>query len=93
MTGDELLTRIRTRQASDLRACFPTLSERDLMQVLCANHQQAAFILQQCFSGSVEDAKAAWNDFVLRYIDGRDASSTRQLEGDSRPQPPRTHLL
>jgi hypothetical protein len=32
MTGDELLTRIRTSQAADLHARFPTLSERDLMQ-------------------------------------------------------------
>ncbi len=70
MTGDELLARLRTRQAADLRACFPSLSERDLMQILTAPPQHAVYILQRCFDCDMEDAKAAWNEYVLRYVDG-----------------------
>jgi hypothetical protein len=67
----ELTERIRTRQAADLRACFPDLSERDLMLMLTARPPQAVYILQQCFGCEMEDAKAAWNDYVLRYVDGQ----------------------
>jgi hypothetical protein len=69
MENDDLLTRIRTRQAADLRACFPGLSERDLMQILTAP-RYAVNILQGSFGGNAEEAKAAWNDFVLRHLDG-----------------------
>src|SRR4051794_14868042 len=70
MKDDELLARLRTRHASDLRSCFPGLAERDLMQILAAKPQHAVYILQRCFDCPQEEAKAAWNDFVLRYIDG-----------------------
>jgi hypothetical protein len=67
MTSDELLTRIRTRQPADLHAYFPGLAERDLMQILCATPEHAIYILQQRFGCDVEAAKAAWNDYVLRF--------------------------
>ena len=70
MNDDELLTRLRTRHAAVLRTCFPGLSERDLMQILAAKPRHAVYILQQCFGCAPEDAQAAWNDFVLRYLDG-----------------------
>jgi hypothetical protein len=69
MTGDEMLTRLRSRQAADLRACFPGLGERELMQLLTAP-QHAIRILQRCWGCDVADAKVAWNDYVLRYVDG-----------------------
>lgn len=71
MRNDSLLFLIRTRQVADLRCCFPTLSERELMQILCSTPGQAVYILQQCFGCGTAEAKAAWNDYVLRYIDGR----------------------
>jgi hypothetical protein len=67
----ELTERIRTRQSADLRACFPDLCERDLMLLLTARPPQAVYILQQSFDCAMEDAKAAWNDYVLRYVDGQ----------------------
>ncbi|MFN8468154.1 MAG: hypothetical protein U0X20_21530 [Caldilineaceae bacterium] len=70
MNDDELLTRLRNRHAADLRTCFPDLAERDLMQILAAKPHHAVYILQQCFGCAPEDAQAAWNDFVLRYLDG-----------------------
>jgi len=73
MTADVLLTRLRTRQAADLRTCFPGLSERELMQVLAAPPHHAVYILQHSFGCALEDAKAAWNDYVLRYLDGPSA--------------------
>jgi hypothetical protein len=74
MTGDELLTRLRSRQAADLRACFPGLGERELMQLLTAP-QHAIRILQCGWGCDVADAKAAWNDYVLRYVDGAGAGA------------------
>ncbi len=70
MTNAELLTRLRTRETADLRLHFPGLSERELMQLLAASPQHAVYILQRCFGCDVADAKAAWNDYVLRYVDG-----------------------
>jgi hypothetical protein len=86
MKDDELLTRLRARHAADLRTCFPGLAERDLMQILAAKPQHAVYILQQCFGCHQEEAKAAWNDFVLRYIDG-----PRAAGGADCPQP--NHLF
>jgi hypothetical protein len=49
---------MRTGQTADRRARFPGLGERAVM-------------LQRCFACDVADAKAAWNDYVLRYVDGQ----------------------
>ena len=76
MTSDELLIRLRTRETADLRLHFPGLSERELMQLLAASPQHAAYILQRCFGCDAVEAKAAWNDYVLRYIDGPKAPLT-----------------
>ncbi len=83
MTDDVLLTRLRTRQAADLRTCFPGLSERELMQVLAAPPRHAVYILQHCFDCPLEDAKAAWNDYVLRYVDGPRAGDHARSGGDA----------
>ncbi len=86
MKSEELLVSIRTTQMAGLRSCFPSLSERDLVQMLNAPAQQAIDILQRSFGGNREDAKAAWNDYVLRYIDGQPS----RCEGNGSPaQPPR----
>ena len=56
-----------------LPTCAPAsqvCAERDLMQILAARPRHAVYILQQCFGCGPEDAQAAWNDFVLRYLDG-----------------------
>ena len=75
MVGNELLKCIRTHQAADLHSCFPALSERDILQVLCATPERAVYILQQCYGWDVADAKAVWNDYVLRYVDGHRTQS------------------
>ena len=69
MTGNEMLARLRTPQALYLRRCFPGLSEREVMLVLTAP-ERAAPILQRCLGGEVAERKAAWNEYVLRYLDG-----------------------
>jgi hypothetical protein len=73
MKNEELLVSIRTKQMAGLRTCFPSLTERDLVQILNAPARRAICILQRSFGGNLEDAKAAWNDYVLRYIDGQPA--------------------
>lgn len=85
MTGNQMLAQLRGRQAAHLRACFPHLAERDLMLLLCSTPPQAISVLQQCFGYDWEDAKAAWNDFVLRYIDGAPAASQQQAGHSESP--------
>ena len=58
------------QQTGELRQYFPHLSERDLAQIVAAPPADALLVLQRCFGGDVAEAKAAWNDYVLRYIDG-----------------------
>jgi hypothetical protein len=84
MTSDELLTRLRTRESADLRLHFPALSERELMQLLAASPQHAAYILQRCFGCDAAEAKAAWNEYVLRYIDGPKTPQTAAAVGACR---------
>ncbi len=74
MKSEELLVSIRTKQMAGLRTCFPSLTERDLIQMVNAPAQHAIYILQRSFGGNLEDAKAAWNDYVLRYVDGQPSS-------------------
>ncbi|MFN8464025.1 MAG: hypothetical protein U0X20_00680 [Caldilineaceae bacterium] len=78
MASDELLSRMRTRQTADLHARFSALSERDIIQILCATPDRAVYILQQCYGWDAEDAKAVWNDYVLRCVDGH--STPGQME-------------
>jgi hypothetical protein len=89
MTSDQMFAQMRGKQAAQLRACFPGLAERDLMQILCSTPQHAVYILQQCFGCDQEDAKAAWNEYVLRYIDGAPAAGEQRA---IQPKPP-AHLL
>jgi hypothetical protein len=70
MTGNEMLGRLRTPQALYLRRCFPGLSEREVMLVLTAP-ERAVAILQRCLGGEAADRKAAWNEYVLRFVDGQ----------------------
>jgi hypothetical protein len=70
MPLNDLRTRIRTRQFAGLRAFFPNLTERELIQLLTAPPQHAALVLQWCCALQREEAQFAWNDYVLRYFDG-----------------------
>lgn len=71
MTGDELLMQQYGREAANLRAFFPHLPESDVLQILASpTPGQAVSVLEQCFGCDQEDAKAAWNDYVMRYVDG-----------------------
>ena len=79
-----------TEQAARLRGCFPHLSERDLAVILLATPEYAPAILQRCFgsdAAATTKAKAAWNDYVLRYIDGA------QSQADSLPGQQDTEFL
>lgn len=62
-----------TQQETHLRGCLPNLSGRDLAVILLAPPEYAPAVLQRCFgsdAAAAAGAKAAWNDYVLRYIDG-----------------------
>jgi hypothetical protein len=75
MPAIDLRTRIRTRQFGDLRAFFPSLTERELIQLLTAPPHHAALVLQWCCALQHEEAQSAWNDYVLHYLDGRASSA------------------
>jgi hypothetical protein len=85
MPENELLDQIRGRQIADLRAYFPDLAERDLMLILGSKPEHAVYVLQQCFDCDMEDAKAAWNDYVLRYVDGPSNADGGQAPHSSLP--------
>ncbi len=71
MTGGELNVHRRRDEAANLQACFPGLLDHHLVQILSSRTpRQAVHVLQQCFGCDLEDAKAAWNEYVLRYVDG-----------------------
>ena len=74
MKDEELLVSARTKQIAGLRTCFPSLAEPDLLQMVNAPARRAIYILQRSFGGNLEDAKAAWNDYVLRYVDAQPSS-------------------
>lgn len=91
MPENELLMRIRARQAAKLHACFPALAERDLIQILHATPGRAVYILQQSYGWDAEDAKTVWSDYVLRYADEH---HTPSQTGDLLlRQPARTYQL
>ena len=68
--SEQLFTYLEAQQETHLRRCFPNLSERDLAVILLSPHEYAPAVVQRCFGGNAAEAKAAWNDYVLRYIDG-----------------------
>lgn len=94
MKSNELILQLRGRQVAHLRACFPGLTERALMQMLYCTPKQAVHVLQQSFGCDMEDARAAWNDFVMRYVDGTQGqrSTTSSLSSSFCPHGAKTDL-
>jgi hypothetical protein len=51
-------------------AYFSSLNDADLRAILNGQSEMLLDILQQRYGVGRDQAKAAWNDLVLRYVDG-----------------------
>ena len=71
MKRNELRNPSRSKEMARLCACLPSSNDRDLLRrLVCSRPDHALSVLQRCFGCDVEEAKAAWNDYVLRHVDG-----------------------
>ncbi len=76
-----IVTRFRAR----FLATFPALTDQDLHTILTGPSEALLERLQARYGYSRAEAKAAWNDFVLTHVDGRD------LDGAHAPCPGSGH--
>lgn len=62
---------------------FSALTEQDYQRLLTEESESLLTLLQQRYGYTRSQAKTAWNEFVLRQVDGRDAreSITRSFNG------------
>jgi hypothetical protein len=58
-------------------ACFRALTSQDYALLLEAPSETLLTLLQQRYGYTRSQAKTAWNDFVLRYVDGRPLHDAR----------------
>jgi hypothetical protein len=56
-------------------AFFSALTEHDYQTLLEAEREMLLDLLQERYGYTRGEAKAAWNEFVLRYVDGHDAEA------------------
>jgi hypothetical protein len=56
---------------TSFRAFFSVLTDQDFSVILTAPGETLLIVLQERYGYTRLQAKAAWNEFVLRYVDGR----------------------
>ena len=56
-------------------AHFHALTEQDVGAILVGQSETLLIVLQQRYDYTRPQAKAAWNEFVLRYVDGHGSLS------------------
>lgn len=66
-----LLTCVLTQFRTNFLAYFPELSDQDLRLILLGPSETLLTVLQAHYGYTFAEAKAAWNDFVLREVDGQ----------------------
>jgi hypothetical protein len=75
MNRDLLHTILQQFQVNFL-AYFSALTQCDLHTILAGESETLLTVLQARYGYTQAQAKAAWNDFVLRYVDGQPAEKT-----------------
>lgn len=65
---------------------FAAFTDQDLDRALYADGTLLLELFAERYGYGQPEAKAAWNDFVLRYVDGRDLLCVEQ-KSTARPQP------
>jgi len=76
----------------DFLAHFSALTDQDVGAILAGPSETLLIILQQHYGYTCPQAKAAWNDFVLRYIDGHDATGHSGLTNAKHVVVPYSHF-
>ncbi|HXF61740.1 MAG TPA: hypothetical protein VNK95_08985 [Caldilineaceae bacterium] len=66
-----LLTCVLTQFRANFLTYFPELSDQDLRLILLGPSETLLTVLQAHYGYTLAEAKAAWNDFVLREVDGQ----------------------
>ena len=61
------------RFESSFRGYFTQITDDDMAQLLDNPRESLLVVLQERYGYSSPEAKAAWNDFVLRVVDGHPA--------------------
>ena len=56
---------------ASFRVFFSALTDQDFGHILAAPSEMLLIVLQERYGYTRLQAKAAWNEFVLRYVDGR----------------------
>jgi len=72
---------------ASFRAFFSALTDHDLGVILMAPSEVLLITLQERYGYTHLQAKAAWNEFVLRYVDGRVSKDRAELACAVRVQP------
>ena len=78
-----------TRFRAIFLATFPALTAQDLRMILQGPPETLLDRLQARYGYTRAEAKAAWNDFVLAHVDGRDPDEPHAARSRHRGPPRR----
>lgn len=83
--SDEKLQETLRRFRSTFRAWFVAVTDQDMCAILAAPRATLLSVLGERYGYSSAEAKAAWNEFVLRHVDGHDLKPSRSADGSNGP--------
>ena len=67
----EMIHDVLIQRGASFRAYFTALDDQDFQAILEGPSKTLLDVLQHRYGFAPGDVRAAWNDFVMRYIDGR----------------------
>ncbi|MBK8047551.1 MAG: hypothetical protein IPK16_10760 [Anaerolineales bacterium] len=67
----QLIHEVLNQRGATFRAYFSALNDQDFQAILNGPSKTLLDVLQLRYGFGPGDAKAAWNDFVMRHVDGR----------------------
>ncbi len=67
----QMIHEVLAQRGATFRAYFSALNDQDFQAILNGPSKTLLDVLQLRYGFEPGDAKAAWNDFVMRYIDGK----------------------
>src|SRR5262245_4829067 len=69
--NNEQFHQVLIRFEPSFRACFPALTDEDFQQLLAGPRENLLLVLHRRYGYSNAQARSAWNEFILRYVDGQ----------------------
>jgi hypothetical protein len=70
---------------ANFRYFFSKLTDEDMRTLLTGSPAALLSVLEQQYGYAAPEAKAAWNEFVLRYVDGNTEGGTTVVEPPTSP--------